>query len=229
MKLPYTLPHFEFEGSVAIVGSSGSLKGKELGEEIDDHDVVVRFNRAPTEGYEKDVGSKTTLRVANNHVFLGVRISESEGYTKQPPGFIKEIQNGQILVISPDCKFPDKSICLDWVERHKGHVDKTTDIHVFNYQNSDGLKRALFQHFEKNMTVGGIATGLFALAAMNDKSVMPPDLYGFDVDPKIDRTHYWEKRPPKASTGIHNISEEMKMLIHLHGEGKVNFKYGLEN
>ena len=45
----------------ALVGSSGTLLLDEMGREIDEHDVVIRFNNAPTEGYEKHVGSKTTF------------------------------------------------------------------------------------------------------------------------------------------------------------------------
>lgn len=49
-------------GTCAIVGSGGKLKGAGLGGAIDAHTSVVRFNTAPVEGYESDVGAKTTVR-----------------------------------------------------------------------------------------------------------------------------------------------------------------------
>eukprot|EP00240_Pyramimonas_obovata_P005294 CAMPEP_0118949632 /NCGR_PEP_ID=MMETSP1169-20130426/50004_1 /TAXON_ID=36882 /ORGANISM="Pyramimonas obovata, Strain CCMP722" /LENGTH=391 /DNA_ID=CAMNT_0006896317 /DNA_START=224 /DNA_END=1395 /DNA_ORIENTATION=+ len=50
----------------AVVGNSGGLlKEPFYGEQIDQHDVVLRLNQAPTEGYVENVGSKTTIRLTN--------------------------------------------------------------------------------------------------------------------------------------------------------------------
>ncbi|KAJ8920933.1 hypothetical protein NQ315_015726 [Exocentrus adspersus] len=54
--------------SCAIVASAGALKDSNLGPLIDSHDLVLRFNHAPTKGFEKDVGRKTTIRVLNSQV-----------------------------------------------------------------------------------------------------------------------------------------------------------------
>jgi len=61
----------------AVVSSGAALKGKGYGKTIDEHEVVVRLNNAPTIGYEKDVGSFTTLRLTNTQ-YEGVREYEDE-------------------------------------------------------------------------------------------------------------------------------------------------------
>eukprot|EP00392_Amoebophrya_sp_AT5.2_P004147 g4155.t1 len=55
--------HEEWEfDSCAVVGSSGNLEGRNMGDEIDGHDAVFRFSCAPTVGFEDDVGARTTHR-----------------------------------------------------------------------------------------------------------------------------------------------------------------------
>ncbi|XP_044072661.1 beta-galactoside alpha-2,6-sialyltransferase 2 isoform X1 [Siniperca chuatsi] len=52
----------------AVVTSAGAILRSRLGKEIDTHDAVLRFNAAPTEGYERDVGNKTTIRIINSQI-----------------------------------------------------------------------------------------------------------------------------------------------------------------
>lgn len=64
----------------ALVSSSGRILGSGAGEEIDKHSCVIRMNHAPVKGFQRDVGSRTTVRVgsfvtvmgmkATNHTFL---------------------------------------------------------------------------------------------------------------------------------------------------------------
>jgi len=35
----------------------------------DSHDFILRFNNAPTKGYEEDVGALTSMRIINSQVF----------------------------------------------------------------------------------------------------------------------------------------------------------------
>lgn len=55
-------------GSCGVVSSAGSLLHSKLGSKIDANDFVIRFNAAPTAGFEADVGTKTSLRIINSQV-----------------------------------------------------------------------------------------------------------------------------------------------------------------
>ncbi|XP_034549248.1 beta-galactoside alpha-2,6-sialyltransferase 2 [Notolabrus celidotus] len=57
----------------AVVTSAGAILRSGLGKEIDTHDAVLRFNAAPTEGYERDVGNKTTIRIINSQIMANPR------------------------------------------------------------------------------------------------------------------------------------------------------------
>eukprot|EP00854_Cymbomonas_tetramitiformis_P025331 gene25331-30921_t len=49
----------------AVVGGSATLQKQLKGAEIDRHSAVFRFNDAPVQGFERMVGSKTTIRIHN--------------------------------------------------------------------------------------------------------------------------------------------------------------------
>lgn len=57
----------------AVVTSAGAILRSGLGREIDTHDAVLRFNAAPTEGYERDVGNRTTIRIINSQILTNPR------------------------------------------------------------------------------------------------------------------------------------------------------------
>lgn len=50
----------------AVVSNSGHVLGSRRGHEINGHDCVIRMNAAPTQGFEADVGNKTTVRVVSH-------------------------------------------------------------------------------------------------------------------------------------------------------------------
>lgn len=52
-------------GSCSLVTNSGYMRRSSLGEEIDQADCVFRMDAAPTVGYERDVGRRTTVRVVS--------------------------------------------------------------------------------------------------------------------------------------------------------------------
>eukprot|EP00873_Tetraselmis_striata_P044951 jgi/Tetstr1/465215/TSEL_009921.t1 len=55
--------------SCAIVGNGGGLLLGEAGPLIDRHDIIFRFNGGPVRGFERHVGRRTTIRLANTEHF----------------------------------------------------------------------------------------------------------------------------------------------------------------
>jgi hypothetical protein len=64
--------------SFAIVGNAPTILEYEHGSKIDSYDVVVRFNRATTQGVEKQIGSRTDLLVVNASNTLAMAPSPAE-------------------------------------------------------------------------------------------------------------------------------------------------------
>ncbi|XP_071953250.1 alpha-N-acetyl-neuraminyl-2,3-beta-galactosyl-1,3-N-acetyl-galactosaminide alpha-2,6-sialyltransferase-like [Antedon mediterranea] len=60
----------------AVVASSGHLLNSTAGQEIDKYECVIRMNSAPIKGYEKFVGTKTTVRVMGHVNMLWLNQSE---------------------------------------------------------------------------------------------------------------------------------------------------------
>lgn len=87
MQLKYLFPEPEIETPVALVGSSGSLITQPSGHLIDQYPTVIRFNSAPTEGFEHEVGSKTTFRALNNTCFI--------------KGYAKTLHNSKLIIVRP--------------------------------------------------------------------------------------------------------------------------------
>ncbi|KAI6685303.1 hypothetical protein NL676_031216 [Syzygium grande] len=54
--------------SCAVVGNSGILLQGEHGELIDSHEAVIRLNNAKIKGFERNVGSKTTVSFVNSNI-----------------------------------------------------------------------------------------------------------------------------------------------------------------
>ncbi|XP_031484909.1 beta-1,6-galactosyltransferase GALT29A-like [Nymphaea colorata] len=54
--------------SCAVVGNSGILLKKEYGALIDGHEAVIRLNNARIEGFQKNVGWKTTISFVNSNI-----------------------------------------------------------------------------------------------------------------------------------------------------------------
>lgn len=193
--------------SIIIVGSSDSMLEKELGEKIDTFDEVIRFNRAPTIGFEKHVGSKTTHRFCNTHVAVNDFIKG------QDMEFLPSLRNQTIItdrkqnpkkfnsIFHTSCK----NIVLDRGVEFKKTIDSLgEEIEISKYKGNQP------------------SVGLGAICYYINQG-FKPTIYGFHIHSNdgTKSPHYWWEK--KGVGGFHNFSFERNMIRRLIQSGFIEY------
>lgn len=206
--------------SCAIVGNSGNLEGSEFGPKIDSCDLVVRFNAAPTDGYESDVGSRTTHRFVN----LLIQRGDSLGFTTgTPDNFISTVRNETIILKYAGSSYHSKAV-------EKIH-DSCTALRVSRYY-KHYYDNALEHYVGENEIPPGFNVGKSSLGFRAVLIFLPIvkslDLFGFGFysETEPEKYHYWEEftRPNK---GPHSYENEQKLMNQLEKLEDVTFHRSL--
>jgi hypothetical protein len=184
------------------VGSGGCLLDDELGNMIDGYDEVIRFNRAPTAGFEKHVGSKTTLRVVNRPTFVSAPLKRWDDDIL----FMKKLRDQRVLVHG--------NAMQDYNNRSK-HIDDSIDLYIFNHGN---LIREI-NNFADYVRISNPRIGFMTIMAILF-SDLSADLYGFrSRDGVKGLDHYWHPRPPHS--WVHDVNAETQLLNILKQRGSI--------
>ena len=182
---------------IAIVGSSGALARNPKGLQIDSHEYVVRFNRAPIKSYENLIGTKENLRVLNNHVFNNNK-EDPIKWTQQPHDFVKNLRDKTLLYFASD---------IAPLLNYQTNTHESCIIYSVIYENLESVKKELNLELDSMFSIG---MGFICLCVT---SGIIPNIYGFDSEQDTQRDHYWETRPPAGP--CHNISQEKEILKEL--------------
>jgi len=194
-------PALKIKENVSIVGSSSNMIGKKYASLIDSADEVIRFNRAPTKGWEKHVGKKCTLRIVNHHTFANAR-PDYKRLTKKgnPQNFVRNLRNQRIIVGNSNAQGR-------W-ERRDQYTHPSCESFYIQVPPRRRLKKKY--HLPKPPSIGLI--GIYLIISNG----IVPNVFGFGVG-EGNMTHYWEKRSPK--TPCHNFSPERETLKLWHKKG----------
>ncbi|XP_032405048.1 ST3 beta-galactoside alpha-2,3-sialyltransferase 8 [Xiphophorus hellerii] len=192
----------------AVVGNSGNLRGSGLGKLIDSHSFIIRFVKAVTRGFEKDVGNRTT------HHFLY-------------PESAVDVEHGVNLVLLP-FKLRD----LEWLTSalSTGHI-RMTYMRVKDRVGADKDKVLVVnpvffkyvhdhwtEHHGRYPSTGMLAI-IFALHTCDQVSV-----FGYGADKQGNWHHYWEENRYAGAfrkTGVHSADFETEVIHTLNKEGKI--------
>ncbi|XP_061110223.1 CMP-N-acetylneuraminate-beta-galactosamide-alpha-2,3-sialyltransferase 1-like [Conger conger] len=196
----------------AVVGNSGNLKGSDYGALIDSNDFIIRMNKAPILGYEKDVGNRTTHRVMY-------------------PESATNLQKDTSLLL-----IPFKTLDLEWITSAltTGTV-KRTRMPVMAKINADKNKVLIYnptflkyvydvwleRHGKYPST--GFSTLMFAIHVCDEVNV-----FGFGASKDGTWQHYWEKNKFKRTkpTGVHAGDYESMVMKLLACEKKLKLFEG---
>ncbi|XP_051728673.1 CMP-N-acetylneuraminate-beta-galactosamide-alpha-2,3-sialyltransferase 2 [Ctenopharyngodon idella] len=186
----------------AVVGNSGNLVGSFYGPLIDSHDFVMRMNKGPVEGYERDVGSRTTHRIMY-------------------PESATHLDNTTHLVL-----LPFKILDIQWVTSAltDGTVKRTRFKVIDKLQaNKDKVMviHPAFMHYVHTMWLHiksrssypstGFLVLMFALHICDEVNV-----FGFGANSKGTWHHYFEKTPKFFKrTGKHSGGIEHQTILEL--------------
>lgn len=206
MIIKHVTPELKLSDDIAIVGSSGILKEQNAAPYIDSHETVIRFNRAPVDGFQEMVGCRTDLRVVNNHVFDNID-AKKDGFTNQDKNFIKKLKYCSILYVAGD-QSPYK--------RRGQNTHDSNKVYLFDWNTIPGMIDDFGYNKILKPSIGFIT---IVLCIWNG---LIPNLYGIDID-RRKWDHYWEWRPRPGH--CHDIDTEKIIYQRLAEEGKINI-YG---
>lgn len=189
----------------AVVSNSGILSNYRYGQEIDEASVVIRFNEAPTAGYEEMVGSKETIRIVNEkvvHEFLGDRF----GKLHTDPNIAKQMEPGpDYFLTCTVCGVGSKTIMQpkSFQELQQQAAAKDPSLHLFASDLTLESKFFAFMHKTYGImarTPAGPTTGAIGMAvALNLCDEVRA--YGMNDTPNSDNAenapyHYYEADDP---------------------------------
>ncbi|KAJ3605815.1 hypothetical protein NHX12_027859 [Muraenolepis orangiensis] len=198
----------------ALVSSSGQMMGTGAGPEIDSAACVFRMNVAPTRGYEKDVGSRTTVRVLSHtsvplllkkHGYLFANSSDTTYVIWGPQRNMRQDGKGRIFtaLLKVAWKYP------------------AMGIYAFTNQKIQYCDQVFENETGKNRMKSGafLSTGFFTMILAMDMCDRI-HVYGMVDEDYCSRTnnsavpyHYFE-RPRLAECRMYNFHEQTQRRGH---------------
>ncbi|XP_067092896.1 ST3 beta-galactoside alpha-2,3-sialyltransferase 7 [Osmerus mordax] len=206
-----------------VVGSGGVLHGSHLGSHIDQYDVIIRMNNAPVSGFERDAGSRTTIRLM---------------YPEGAPHSPREYLHTPLVVL-----VVFKSLDLDWLTSiltkqplsfwskpwFWREVVEDIPLGPENFQilNPEILLRtglALQSYTQQQRTMVptlGASAVVMALQLCDQVSLAG---FGYDLQQPGARLHYYESLRMDAIKAqvVHDVSAEKLFLRELVAVGAVS-------
>ncbi|XP_070810598.1 alpha-N-acetylneuraminide alpha-2,8-sialyltransferase-like [Pituophis catenifer annectens] len=206
----------------AVVGNGGILQGSRCGQEIDQADLIIRFNLPPLRKTE-DVGTKTHLVTINPSILS----NRFQGLVGPPTAFINVLRAYQnTLFLIPAISF-DYHLKIGYraieILKNFGLAHRGFFLHPHYLAALDKYWK------QKGMTGMRLSTGFmftsFALEFCDHIT-----LYGFwpflyDLSGKPINHHYFDNVLPLPL--VHKMSEEFSHYLNMSAQGVLRIQLGI--
>ncbi|XP_035696718.1 CMP-N-acetylneuraminate-poly-alpha-2,8-sialyltransferase-like [Branchiostoma floridae] len=199
----------------AIVGSGGILTGSLCGTNIDANEYVIRFNLAPTVGFEQDVGNKANLTILNKEILDRVKASlkskDSEGFASR----LKQMKTSIFLYAKGRRTDLFRSLLqLAWAS----NISITLDYIEAHYLTAKIIMK-IFPRYDRDFD-SYVTTGLIGvvLATTLCNKITLYGFYPFNTDPLTGRNlsyHYYlniDGNLGEPNNKVHDYKTEYKLL-----------------
>mmetsp|Transcript_41658 Transcript_41658/g.50513 ORF Transcript_41658/g.50513 Transcript_41658/m.50513 type:complete len:450 (-) Transcript_41658:883-2232(-) len=217
--LPDECPGYHFK-TCAVVGNSGTTLFETFGAEIDKHEMVYRFNQAPTDGFEEYIGNRTMFESLNAK-FAHQLMKGEPGWRWRDPLAVYvlfeplKLQEAYVTIRQ---KYPAVDVVLFSPEFF-------VQAHNIYDRLQENLEKHEFGCFTGEKPMSGFYGVLYALSAC-DKV----DLYGFDPwtdlmarsRTKRYRYHYFDDEEPRH--GAHSFDATFYMYRLMSMSPKANIE-----
>ncbi|KAM7160400.1 beta-galactoside alpha-2,6-sialyltransferase 1 isoform 1-T14 [Macrochelys suwanniensis] len=212
----------------AVVSSAGSLKSSHLGPEIDTHDAVLRFNGAPTIGFQNDVGEKTTIRLVNSQL---VTVKEQKFLTDT-------LYNTGILIVWDPAPYhaeihewyrkPDYNFFANYKEYCEKHPEQP--FYILNPKMQWELWDILQENSLENIQPNPPSSGMLGIVIM---MTLCDEVNVYEFLPskrQTDICHYYQRYHDRACTMgayhpllfeknlVKRVNQGQNELIYTHGK-----------
>jgi len=197
--------------NIAIVGSSQRILNNKSGNFIDNFDLVIRFNAAPTSKYEEFVGKNTNIIACNFLIFTDQCREELIKENKDPLFILKQKNKIIIVIVEKDFEIINKNIFK--------FVDNSNKVLLFDNKLNNILrfhvisKYNFFKKFYFYKYGSKLSIGLIILSIINILKIKSA-FFGFDLNKNKNNMQYYYYTPKieDHENTAHDFELENKLI-----------------